>query len=197
VFYWPLQNVAGKPVLRITLGQAIADENSTFKLRDSEIERSVLRALSLDRKIRSKELCVSCCDGVVTLAGTLRHWASKQAAETASRSAPGVVDVVNTIAIGPLPVVIEQAPLAPSEPLIHRRPATNASAGCFEDAHHLLDVNDAPSGTAQSECLKNTARTIACVRSSMIFQARDLDANFLTICAKMTRAAESNSVGFQ
>ena len=84
---------------------------------DSEIEQWVLRELRSNSDVQSKELCVFCCDGVVTLAGTVDDQKDKLAAETGAHRAPHVLDVVNLIAIKPSMALIEQRfvplPLSP------------------------------------------------------------------------------------
>lgn len=79
---------------------------------DSEIEQWVLRELGSDKKIESKELCVFCCDGVVTLAGSVEHSRDKIAAELAALRAPDVLDVTDRIALKPCMALIEQRFLA-------------------------------------------------------------------------------------
>ncbi len=67
------------------------------KMRDSEIEQWVLRALTSEEKLGPSEICVQAQDGVITLCGSLHDDASRMAAEHAAYRAAGVIDVVNNI----------------------------------------------------------------------------------------------------
>lgn len=66
---------------------------------DSETEQWVLKELSLNKKLRSREICVFACDGVVTLQGSAPSYSDSLAAEEATRGAPGVVSVLNEIRV--------------------------------------------------------------------------------------------------
>lgn len=66
---------------------------------DSEIEQSVLREFTSESGLTSKELCVLCRHGVVTLSGTAPDERNIRAAENAANSVPGVVRVVNRIGV--------------------------------------------------------------------------------------------------
>ena len=66
---------------------------------DSEVEQWVLRELQLTFDIGSKEICVFCCDGVVTLRGTVHEHNEKSIAHEAAAHAPGVLRVINRIRV--------------------------------------------------------------------------------------------------
>ena len=66
---------------------------------DSETEQWVLKELSLNKKLRSRDICVFACDGVVTLQGSAPSYSDSRAAEEATRGAPGVVSVLNEIRV--------------------------------------------------------------------------------------------------
>lgn len=72
---------------------------SMHVLTDSETEQWVLRELSLRDKIRSHEICVLACDGVVRLQGSAPNDSDRSAVEEATRNAPGVVSVVNEMTV--------------------------------------------------------------------------------------------------
>lgn len=67
--------------------------------RDSEVEQEVLRSLTLDPAISSREICVTSHCGVVTLSGTVLSDRESSAIEHASRRSPGVCEVVNKIEV--------------------------------------------------------------------------------------------------
>jgi len=69
--------------------------------RDSEIEQRVIRQLRVDKGLGSKELCVFCSDGVVTLKGSVLSDRGKTIAQSAAFRMEGVVAVVNEIAVKP------------------------------------------------------------------------------------------------
>lgn len=69
--------------------------------RDSDIEQWVLRRLQQDQGLASKELCVFCCDGVVTLKGSVPSYRSKMIAQSAAVPMDGVLAVVNEIVVEP------------------------------------------------------------------------------------------------
>ena len=66
---------------------------------DSETEQWVLRELSRNEKIRSREICVLARDGVVRLQGSTQSHSERLAAEEATRGVPGVVSVVNEMKV--------------------------------------------------------------------------------------------------
>lgn len=66
---------------------------------DSETEQWVLRKLSLNAKIRSREICVLARDGVIRLLGTAQSYGDRLAIEEASRGAPGVISVANEVKV--------------------------------------------------------------------------------------------------
>ena len=75
---------------------------------DSETEQWVLRELSLDKKIRSHDICVLARDGVVRLQGSTPNYGDRLAVEMAARAAPGVVSVVNEMKVKPPAVLIAE-----------------------------------------------------------------------------------------
>jgi osmotically-inducible protein OsmY len=90
---------------------------------DSLIEQWVLREFSFLSTLRAKELCVVCCDGVITLFGTVRDEASMRTAERVAKLAPNVVGVVNRIRVKPSTVVAQPTPIGRES-----RPATSHGA---------------------------------------------------------------------
>src|SRR5689334_2539093 len=64
-------------------------------MTDSEIEQWVLRELRFAGNIKSRELCVSSHQGIVTLGGTVPSRISEVAAKRAALRARGVKNVVN------------------------------------------------------------------------------------------------------
>lgn len=104
------------------------------KMTDSLIEQWVLRALSLNGEIESKDLCVSCSDGIVRLAGTVGDSNNKRAAERAAKCAPGVVAVVNAIRIVPLPVTMKSVPLTTQPSQQARTTPSGATLGEAQNA---------------------------------------------------------------
>ena len=108
---------------------------------DSEIEQWVLRELSFGKKIESKELCVSCCTGVVTLAGSVEHYRDKIAAEIAALRAPDVIRAINLIALKPCMALIEQRyitlPLSPPSAEEGVITTVRADQQPMRTAHHV------------------------------------------------------------
>jgi osmotically-inducible protein OsmY len=66
---------------------------------DSEIERDVKAELQWDPRVDATDIAVSVRDGVVTLAGFVRQYGDKYAAETATKRVAGVVAVANDIEV--------------------------------------------------------------------------------------------------
>ncbi len=66
-------------------------------MTDSEIEQWVLRELQFAGNLKSRELCVSAYEGIVTLDGTVPNRTSKAAARRAALRARGVKSVVNNL----------------------------------------------------------------------------------------------------
>jgi osmotically-inducible protein OsmY len=93
-------------------------------MTDNFIEQWVLRELSFAPALRSRELCVVCSDGVVTLFGTVWDEGSMRAAERAAKQAPNVGRVVNRIRIKPSIVVAHPAPGG-----WETKPGTHAAVG--------------------------------------------------------------------
>ena len=96
---------------------------------DSETEQWVLRELSVNEKIRSREICVLARDGVVKLQGSAQSDADKLAIEETICRAAGVVVVVNEMRVKPVVALIKQIPMsvpltdAVGPPmLVHRMP---------------------------------------------------------------------------
>ena len=90
-------NQAGRAT-RVTGGSRyIACPVVTRELTDSHIEEWVLQGLRAAPALHSKELCVLCSNGVITLFGTAVDEGSRYAAVRVAGSAPGVVAVENRI----------------------------------------------------------------------------------------------------
>jgi osmotically-inducible protein OsmY len=66
---------------------------------DIEIERDVKAELQWDPRVDATDIAVSVRDGVVTLAGFVRQYGDKYAAETATKRVAGVVAVANDIEV--------------------------------------------------------------------------------------------------
>ena len=66
---------------------------------NSHIEQRVLRGLQRAQHLDSKELCVFCADGVVTLKGTVSSYRSRIVAQSTALRTDGVLSVVNEIVI--------------------------------------------------------------------------------------------------
>jgi osmotically-inducible protein OsmY len=66
---------------------------------DIEIERDVKAELQWDPRVDATDIAVSVRDGVVTLAGFVREYGDKYAAETATKRVAGVVAVANDIEV--------------------------------------------------------------------------------------------------
>jgi osmotically-inducible protein OsmY len=66
---------------------------------DIEIERDVKAELQWDPRVDATDIAVSVRDGVVTLAGFVRQYSDKYAAETATKRIAGVVAVANDIEV--------------------------------------------------------------------------------------------------
>jgi len=64
---------------------------------DSEIQRDVEEELRADPEINAADVAVAVKDGVVTLAGFVRHYSDKFHAETATKRVAGVKGVANDI----------------------------------------------------------------------------------------------------
>ena len=97
---------------------------------DSETEQWVLKELSVHEKLRSREICVLACDGVVKLQGSAQSDEDKLAIEETICRAAGVVRVVNEMRVKPVVALIERIPMcvpltdAVGPPmLVHRIPA--------------------------------------------------------------------------
>lgn len=76
------------------------EQRSSSKVTDSHIEQLVLRELRLESAVRSKELCVFCSQGVVTLFGTVPDQGGRRAAErVVANAVPCVIGVINRITI--------------------------------------------------------------------------------------------------
>ena len=76
---------------------------------DSLIEQLVLRKFCLDKDMGSREVCVLCSDGVVTLSGSVAGHVNRLAAATAASRAAGVEDVVNKIRVKPCTALIRNS----------------------------------------------------------------------------------------
>ena len=89
--------------------------NNCAKLKtDSEIEQWVLREVSFDHTLASKELCILCCEGVVTLYGAVKDEREWRAVQSAAWNSPGVVRILNRIRIVPTPALVEAPLIVPA-----------------------------------------------------------------------------------
>jgi osmotically-inducible protein OsmY len=70
-----------------------------WMVTDIEIERDVKAELQWDPRVDATDIAVSVRDGVVTLAGFVREYGDKYAAETATKRVAGVVAVANDIEV--------------------------------------------------------------------------------------------------
>src|SRR5687768_11185690 len=91
-------------------------------LSDSEIEQRVLRELSLNDGIASREICVVCRHSVVTLRGTVHSFENKSAATEATKTVNGVVGVVNQIRVKRRPVDLPAFDCHPANTSTKSRP---------------------------------------------------------------------------
>ena len=66
---------------------------------DSQIQEQVLRELCWDSRIMANEIGVEVKGGIVTLQGTVDHFARKLAAREAAHRVPGVLDVADEIQV--------------------------------------------------------------------------------------------------
>jgi osmotically-inducible protein OsmY len=66
---------------------------------ESKIEEAFRRQAQLD----AKKITIKAVDGTVTLEGVVHSWQERQRAETAAWQAPGVVHVVDHLAVQPFP----------------------------------------------------------------------------------------------
>ena len=79
---------------------------------DSETEQWVLKELSLNKKLRSREICVFACDGVIKLQGSAQSDEDKLAIEETICRAAGVVRVVNEMRVRPVVALIKRIPMS-------------------------------------------------------------------------------------
>lgn len=82
---------------------------------DSQIEQRVLKELSVNDRIRSREICVLARNGVVTLQGSAQSDLDKLAIEETIGRATGVVDVVNEMRVLAVAALIKR--ISNGEPL--------------------------------------------------------------------------------
>ncbi len=83
-----------------------------LRKRDSEIEQWILRELRLSKQIRSSEVCVFSCDGMVSLSGSAESHEDKLAIEEATLGATGVIGVLNEMKVKLCTSLIEKQPLS-------------------------------------------------------------------------------------
>jgi osmotically-inducible protein OsmY len=74
---------------------------TTAQTTDSDLQNSVIQALSLDPRVDEAAIGVSVQHGVVTLNGVVGSWTEKHAAGDAAHGVAGVLDVANDIEIKP------------------------------------------------------------------------------------------------
>jgi osmotically-inducible protein OsmY len=72
---------------------------ATKKKTDAEIQQDVLRELKWDTRVAETEIGVEVDSGVVTLTGTVGHWAKRFTAAEAAHRVHGVLDVANDITV--------------------------------------------------------------------------------------------------
>lgn len=72
---------------------------TTMEKTDTEIQEHVLRELRWDSRIKASEIGVEVKEGIVTLQGTVDHFARKLAAREAAHRVPGVLDVADEIQV--------------------------------------------------------------------------------------------------
>jgi osmotically-inducible protein OsmY len=73
---------------------------------DSEIEQAVLRELSLNRNIHSREVCVFASQGVVRIKGSARSRADQLAVEESVKRVTDIAGVVNEMIVKPAPAPV-------------------------------------------------------------------------------------------
>ena len=66
---------------------------------DSQLQQDVLRELKWDTRVEESEIGVSVHEGVITLAGTVRTYSQRLAAQEAAHRVSGVLDVANEIEV--------------------------------------------------------------------------------------------------
>jgi osmotically-inducible protein OsmY len=86
-----------------SLLDALADSQeaimSEHDLRDTQIQRDVLRELSWDTRLGATEVGVTVKRGVVTLSGRVESWGKRMAAQEAAHRVHGVMDVANDLEV--------------------------------------------------------------------------------------------------
>ena len=69
------------------------------KLPDSEIEQKVLRELSLDERICSREICVLARNGMLSIQGTAQSSEDKLAVEESVKRVTDIAGIVNELVV--------------------------------------------------------------------------------------------------
>jgi osmotically-inducible protein OsmY len=102
VSYWSQRADAEAAVRNLTGVQAVDNLIlvAPAPARASDVRRAVAAALARQAKREAGHLDVACDEGRVTLTGTVRSWAEREAAVGAAGATPGVRDVVDRLHVG-------------------------------------------------------------------------------------------------
>jgi hyperosmotically inducible periplasmic protein len=82
-----------------TADQSPRQAGATQGITDASITTGVKAKLAMERDLESSDITVTTENGAVTLTGTVRDAATKNAAETAARSFAGVTSVSNRLSV--------------------------------------------------------------------------------------------------
>jgi osmotically-inducible protein OsmY len=100
---WTQRHDAERAVRRLTGVKSVADEIviAPKPVDAAEIKRQIEEALERQAEREAKRIGVNVRDGVVTLSGTVRSWAERNAVERVATYAPGVKRVDDRTTVDP------------------------------------------------------------------------------------------------
>ncbi len=100
---WNFQRVGAVASAERTAGVRGVINNIAIKPHPSpaDLKLRIEDALRRSAEVDARHISVTVCDGMLTLAGNVRSWVEREAAERAAWAAPGVSTVVDHIAVTP------------------------------------------------------------------------------------------------
>jgi len=99
---WQYQRSEAEFVAANVLGVVAVEEGiylNSLGPQPDDIESGIAQAMQRDAKLDSANVIVSVDRGIVTVKGTVRSWAERDAAVSAAWAAPGTVDVIDDLSV--------------------------------------------------------------------------------------------------